>query len=161
MSNILFSFEDLAKGGAMNAVKRAFKKYNLEPTIIEALPSVKRTNGVSYRELALTWADSQQVILRIKQSGDIFQVLVNGKLFPIKHQDDHTRAVREIVDALDAKRAAFQKALAARKTKLPPSIRTAAPKMLETLTQRRDDLVVLRDGLREQLAEITVQGVQP
>lgn len=160
MSNILFSFEDLAKGGAMNAVTRAFKKYSLAPTIIEALPSIKRTNGISYRELALTWTDSQQVILRVKQSGDIFQVLINGKPFPITAQDDHTRAVREIVDALDAKRALFQKALARRKTTLPPSIKTAAPKMLETLTGRRNDLIVIRDSLREQLADITAQGVQ-
>lgn len=158
MSNILFSFEDLAKGGALNAVQRAFKKYNLAPTIVEALPSVKRTNGISYRELALTWSDSQQVILRIKQSGDIFQVLLNGKLLPIKAQDDHLRAAREIVDALDAKRAAFQKALAARKTALPPALKTAAPKLLETLTARRDDLLVLRDGLREQLTELTAEG---
>ncbi len=36
--------------------------------------------GVTYREMVLTFADSQQVVLRIKQTGDIFQVALNGRV---------------------------------------------------------------------------------
>lgn len=151
---ILFSFDDLAKAGPMAAVKKAFAKYQAEPVIIEATPGTKRTSGISYRELTLTFSDSQTVLLRVKQSGDIYQVMLNGKALPIAHQDDHPRAVREIVDALDAKRAAFQKLLIRRKTPLPPSIKTAAPKLQAVLTQRRDDLIVTRDGLQAQLADL-------
>jgi len=154
MSTILFSFDDLAKAGPLNAVKKAFAKYQAEPLSIEALVGTKRTSNIAYRELVLSFPDSQSVVLRIKQPGDIFQVLLNGKALPIVNQLDHMRAVREIVDALDAKRAAFQKALARRKTKLPPSVKTAAPKMLAVLTQRRDDLIVIRDGLRTELSDL-------
>ena len=37
--------------------------------------------------------DEERVVLRIKQSGDIFQVLLNGKVLPIKNQDDHVKAI--------------------------------------------------------------------
>ena len=154
MSTTLFSFDDIAKSQTLAAVKKAFAKYQADPLTVEAVLGTKRTSNIAYRELALSFPDSQTIKLRIKQSGDIFQVLLNGRLLPIVNQLDHTRAVREIVDALDAKRAAFQKALARRKTKLPPSVKTAQPKMLATLVQRRDDLIVVRDGLRTELDEL-------
>lgn len=158
MSITLFPFESLAQPTTLNAVKKAFEKYQSNPLTVEAITGTKRTSGVSYREIAIAFQDSQSVTLRIKQPGDIFQVLLNGKVLPIVNQLDHTRAVREIVDALDAKRASFQKALARRKVKLPPAVKTAAPKLLAVLTQRRDDLIVIRDGLSEQLAELTAQA---
>lgn len=154
MPNILFSFDDLAKSATLDKIAKTFAKYGVQTATVEAVPGTKRTSGVSYREVAISFTDSQQVSLRIKQSGDFYQVILNGKAIPITNQDDHTRAVREIVDTLDAKRAAFQKALDRRKIKPPPSMKTAAPKKIELLTQRRDDLVVTRDGLKEQLAAI-------
>lgn len=151
----VFDFDSLGQSSALKTINRAFARHKLEPINIDVTPGIKRTSGVGYRELILTFSDSQTVKLRVKRSGDIFQVLLNNRALPIKHQDDHQRAVREIVDALDAKRAAFQKAQARRKTKLPKSVKTAAPKLLDQLTQRRDDLIVTRDGLREELAELT------
>ncbi|NCC41654.1 MAG: hypothetical protein EOM21_20010 [Gammaproteobacteria bacterium] len=158
MSSILFPFESLAQPATLNAIKKAFEKYQSTPLTVEAVTGTKRTSGISYREIAVAFQDSQSLTLRIKQPGDIYQVLLNGKLLPIVNQLDHPRAVREIVDAMDAKRASFQKALARRAVKLPPAIKTAAPKMLATLTQRRDDLIVIRDGLSTQLAELTAQS---
>lgn len=155
MNTILFDFENLTRATAQKKITRAFAKYQVEPISLEAAPTIKRASGISYRELVLAFSDSQQAKLRIKKSGDVYQVLINNRVVPIKHQDDHLRAVREIVDLLDAKRAAFQKAQARRKTAIPKSLKTAAPKLLTTLTQRRDDLIVTRDGLRETLAELT------
>jgi hypothetical protein len=116
--------------------------------------SVKRSSGISYRELDLTFADSQRVTVRIKQSGDIFQVLLNGTLLAIRNQDDHVQAIGEIAKAMDAGRAKFQKKLAAAKVKTPPGIRTAAPKLEQVLIEKRDSLKSAIAETREQIAKL-------
>ena len=104
--------------------------------------------------MALTFADSQRVLLRIKQSGDIFQVVLNGKPLPIKNQDDHVKAIAEIVKAMDAGRSRFQKLMAAAKVRPPAGIRTAAPRMEQVLTEKRDALRSAIDDVRQQIASL-------
>lgn len=154
-SKILFSFEDFSsKDKASKAVVRHFSRAGASVVQADASGSIRRSSGVSYRELALAFADSQQVMLRIKQTGDIFQVLLNGKVLPIRNQDDHSKAIAEVVKAMDSGRTAFQKKLARAKVKLPPSIKTAAPKMEQALAEKRD---ALRDAIadaRQRLEEL-------
>lgn len=154
-SKILFSFEDFSsKDKASKAVVRHFARAGASVVQTDASGSIRRSSGVSYRELALAFADSQQVVLRIKQTGDIFQVLLNGKVLPIRNQDDHSKAIAEVVKAMDSGRTAFQKKLARAKVKLPPSIKTAAPKMEQALAEKRD---ALRDAIadaRQRLEEL-------
>ena len=141
MTKQIFSFEDMAIGDkASRAVMKLFSKNHAEVVSQSIDTKIKRSSGISYREMSLTLGDSQVVVLRIKSSGDIFQVLLNKKLIPIKHQDDQVAAVIEIVNAVNAGRTKFQKKLAALAAKLPVAIKTAAPKMLVTLTARRDEL---------------------
>ena len=155
MKNLLFSFEDLsAKDKAAKQAARYFSRAGANVVQQDVPTAVKRSSGITYREMALTFADSQQVVLRIKQSGDIFQVLLNGKVLPIKNQDDHVKAIAEIVQAMDAGRVKFQKVLAAAKVKPPVGIRTAAPKMEQVLTQKRDALKESIASVREQIASL-------
>lgn len=154
MKNLLFSFEDMSVGDkATKQAARQFARAGANVVQQDVSSAVKRTAGVSYRELALTFADSQQVVLRVKQSGDIFQVLLNGKPLPIRNQDDHVQAVAEIVKAMDTSRTAFQKKLAAVQVKPPAGIRTAAPKMQQVLTEKRD-------ALKEAIAEVQAKIVE-
>jgi hypothetical protein len=150
--NLLFTFEDLSvKDKATKLVTRYFMRAGAHVTgVPEISPKLLRSAGITYREMLLVFNDSQRVILRIKQSGDIFQVLLNGKVLPIKNQDNHLKAIAEIVAKMDAGRAKFQKAMSFIKIKPPAGIRTAAPKMVETLTQRRD-------ALKTAIAEINTQ----
>jgi len=104
--------------------------------------------------MVLTFADSQQVILRIKQTGDIYQVLLNGKAIPLKTQDDHVKAIAEIVQAMDAGRSSFQKMLANAKVRPPAGIRTAAPKMEQVLTEKRDSLKAAIASVRAQIESL-------
>jgi hypothetical protein len=162
MQNLLFSFADLSvKDKVVKTIERQFKRAGAEVIQTDINPSLKRASGVTYKELSVSFADSQTVVFRIKQTGDIFQALVNGKVLPIKNQDDHVKAIAEIVDALESGRTKFQKMLARLKTRLPPGIKTAAPRMIETLTQKRDELKSAIEeagrtitGLQEKLAEI-------
>lgn len=153
MANLLFSFDDLStKDRATKQVAKYFTRAGAAPVQVDVSPQVRRTSDVSYRELLLVFADSQKVILRIKQTGDIFQVLLNGKVIPVRSQDDHAKAIAEVVGQLDASRTAFQQKLARTKVKLPPSIRTAAPRMEQVLTEKRD---ALKDAIAQAEQELS------
>lgn len=147
MSNVVFKFDEMtSKDKAAKAVSASFKKAGAEVVQVDVLPTTKRTSGISYRELSLTFADSQTIIFRIKQSGDIFQVLLNKKVKPIAKQDDHEAAIVELVKAMETGRSAYQKKLAKANAKLPKSIKTAAPTKLKLLTAKRD---ALKDAINE------------
>lgn len=154
---LLFSFDDLANEAkakkARDAIIKEFTRagitaINEDGAAISAdMSKVKRTSGVSYREISITFVDSQKVVFRIKAPGDIYQVTVNGKLIPIHNQDDHKKAIAELIGVMDKDRSRVQKALLKTKVELPKTIRTAAPKMIEALTQQRD-------GLKEAIATV-------
>lgn len=156
MKNLLFSFEDLGTKSDKALVK--LKQYfsRASAPVVTAEPGAKtlRTSGISYRELFLTFGDSQRVTLRIKQTGDVYQVLVNDKLTPLKAQDDHIKAVAEIAQKLTAGRDKFQKALANVKVPLPKGIRTAAPKLEEQLKIREEELDAAISEAQQELAEL-------
>ena len=153
MKSLLFSFADLSvKDRAAKQAAKYFSRAGANVVQQDVLSSARRTLGVTYREMALTFADSQVVILRIKQTGDIFQVLLNGKVLPIASQDDHVKAIAEIVQAMDSGRSRFQKVLAAAKVRPPAGVRTAAPKMEQVLTEKRDALKAAITDVREQIA---------
>jgi hypothetical protein len=155
MKNLLFSFEDLStKDKAAKQVMKYFSRAGANVVQQDVNTSVKRSSGVSYREMSLTFSDSQQVVLRIKQTGDIYQVTLNGRILPIKNQDDHVKAIAEIVAAMDAGRTKFQKLVAAAKIKTPPGIRTAAPKIEQVLTEKRDSLKAAIAHVIEETAKL-------
>ncbi len=146
----LFSFEDLAKSDkALRSVIKIFSQAGVlvlnSSSSID--PKIKRSNGISYREMFIAFGDGQIVTLRIKQTGDIFQVLLNLKVVPISNQDDHKKTVTEIVRLLDSNRSKFQAALAKATVPLPKGIKTAAPTMIVALTKQRD-------GLKEAIAMV-------
>lgn len=155
MKNLLFSFGNLSATdpGVKKAVLQ-FERAGSKVAQTDAMTGLKRSSGVSYRELYLVFSDSQRVVLRIKQSGDIFQVLLNGAIMPIKNQDDHVAAVAEIAKAMDAGRTKFQRKLAAIKVKPPAGIRTAAPRMEQVLIQKRDMLKEAIAEVREEIAKV-------
>lgn len=155
MKNLLFSFEDLSvKDKAAKQVARYFARAGATVVQQDVSSTVRRTSGISYREMTLTFADSQQVTFRIKQSGDIYQVLLNNNVLPVRGQDDHVGAIAEIAKAMDSGRTKFQKKLAAAIAKPPPGIRTAAPRMEQALTEKRDALKEAIADVNEQITEL-------
>ena len=154
--NVIFKFEDMnSKDKASKAVLANFKRSGAEAVQIDVSATTKRTSGISYRELSLTFADSQVVVFRIKQSGDIFQVLLNGKVKPMTKQDDHAAAIDEIVKAMENGRSAFQQKLAKAKVTLPKSIKTTVPNKEKALTEKRD---ALQEAIAE--AEKTLEDLR-
>lgn len=155
MKNLLFSFEDLSvKDKAAKQVARYFARAGANVVQQDVSTTVRRTSGVSYREMTLTFADSQTVTFRIKQSGDIYQALLNNNLLPIRDQDNHVGAIAEIAKAMDVGRTKFQKKMAMALVKAPPGIRTAAPKMEQVLTEKRDALKEAIAAVYEKIKEL-------
>ena len=138
----VFKFDELSvKGKVERSLSSLFKRAGAEVVTAEVDPKLKRMSGYSYKELSLTFADSQKIAFRIKQTGDIYQVLVNGKVTPIKNQDDQAAAVAELVAMMNAGRSKFQAKLAKAMVKMPPKIKTAVPKLRQQLEQKRDALI--------------------
>lgn len=154
-NNFIFSFDDLSnKDKAVKAAMKYFSRAGHNAIASDVDPKIKRTSGISYREMTLTFGDSQKVKFRIKQTGDIYQVLLNDKLIPIKNQDDHVQAIAEIVARMSAGASAFQKKLAKANAALPKAIKTAAPKMMQVLTEKRDNLKAAIAAIDEELAAL-------
>lgn len=121
---------------------RVFKRAGAE-IAQSAVLKAKRQNSISFKPVSLILADSQTVELRVKESGDIYQVLLNGKILPIKNQEDEKLAAAEIVKAADANAGKFQKALARKKVKLPTGVKSTVKRKEEVL---REEIAKL-DGL--------------
>lgn len=120
------------------------------------LSAMKRTSGISYKELTFVFADSQQVVFQIKQTGDIFKVKINGREMPIKNQQNIDAAMQEIIAKLDKGRLDFQKKLARTKVTLPPKIRSTVTGEENKLTQREQELDELIAEADKTLRELGV-----
>lgn len=153
---LVFTFEDLSsKDKAAKEAVKQFKKAGATVAQVDVGGNAKKTSGFAYRELFLTFTDSQIITMRIKESGDIYQVLLNKKIVPIRNQDDHTKAIKEMADMMARGRAAFQKRQAIKKVVMPSSIKTAAPKLEIALADRVQVLRSKVEQARTTLAELT------
>lgn len=141
MAITLFSFEDLSsKDKSVRTIQREFNKLGAQVVQTEIPQQTKRTAGITYKQIILTFADSQTVTFNVKKTGDIFQVKLNKKDLPLKNQEDQKAAFKEIVAAMDKGRSAFQKKLARAKVEVPKGVRTAAPKMQEQLATQKTSI---------------------
>lgn len=155
MNTLLIDFEALATSPAkaLRRVVQLITRAGLQVVDVTSDGKTKRANSVKYREALINLSDGQTVTLRVKESGDIGQVQLNGKLIPISAQDDPARAVQEIVGKLDAGRAAFQKRQAAIQMKPPEGIKTAAPKLEATLAEQIAQVDQAITEARQELAQ--------
>lgn len=160
MQNLLFSFEDLSdKDKALRQIQRTFTRMGANVVQTDIPSGTKRRAGISYKEVTLTFADGQTVTFCVKKTGDIFQVKLNNKALPIRNQEDQKKALQEIVDAMDKGRTSFQKRQAMIKVQPPKTVRTAAPKMQEVLSNRKAELQVAIEEAKTELASIRQQIV--
>lgn len=152
MKNIIFNFDEMnSKDKVSKAISKFFSRAGAQIVQIDVPKNIKRTSGISYREVSLTFADSQTVVFRVKQTGDIYQILINNRMRPIKNQDDHISAIDEIVKVMDSGRSAFQKKLAATKVEIPKGVKSTVPKKREALIAKRD---ALNEAIQQAEAEL-------
>lgn len=156
--NILFTWDDLVAGHPIKKLTTIFAGAGASVISATSDGKARRLAGYSYKTLDITFADSQHIELMIKQTGDVFQVKLNGLVIPLKDPDDHKASVKELVAKMDAGRSKFQKKMALVKVELPAGIRSTAAKQSVELAARVVDLdtkitaaVATRDALKAEL----------
>lgn len=155
MKNLLFDFNNLNdKARAVKKAVQAFGRVGANVVSSDVDKTTSRRSGITFRNVHFTFADGQTVTMGIKQSGDVFEVKLNGKLIPLRNQDDHGEAIKEVAAKMDAGRAAYQKALARVKVPLPPAARVSRATLIKTKEQRRDDLKVAVAEAEKTLQEL-------
>lgn len=118
--SLLFSFDKLTQADSViRDIQKEFRRLGTPVATVEIPTTIKRTAGISYREVHMTFSDSQMVTFRVKKTGDIFEVRINNKVVPIRNQDNQKEALGEISKLLTKGRAAFQKKLLQQKVQLP------------------------------------------
>lgn len=153
---ILADYEALATNAknAMRRVTALFQRAGLPVIDVACDGKTKRIAGISFRIVTLSFADSQHIELRIKATGDVYEVRLNGKVQPVKAQDDPNKAVAELVAMLDTGRAKFQKRQAAMQMKPPEGAKSAAPKLRETLVSQIAEVDAQIKDATEELAAL-------
>ncbi|MGL5948130.1 MAG: hypothetical protein ACRCYV_03590 [Aeromonas sp.] len=152
---LLFPFAAVSGSDpALKEVAKQFKQGGAQVVQAEVMPSIKRTSGMAFREIVLTFADSQLITLRIKESGDIFQALINKKLVPLRAQTDHAAAIKELIALLNRGRAAFQRQQAKAKVALPSAVKTAAPTIEALLLTQKAELSAQIAAVDNELAQL-------
>jgi len=106
----------------------------------EFIQKKRRTADVNFQEAFLTLVSGQTITLRVNVTGDIYQVLINNSLRPLKEHSDTEKAVVEIAAQAEKSQAAFQKAQARKVVALPKGMVTARPKLVEALQQQVSEL---------------------
>jgi hypothetical protein len=129
MGTLVFNFSDLDSNAAEQALSLYFKGCGEQVVQTVVDPQIRTSSDIAYKTIDVTFADGQKLTLLVKESGDIFSVLLNGKAFPLKVQDDQETAMAEMVKAIDDGRAAFQEALTKTQAVVPATIRMATPKV--------------------------------
>lgn len=153
---LLIDYDGLAgkTAQAMRRVTQLLTRAGAEVLDVTSDGKTRRIAGVSFREVTITFKDSQALGLRVKATGDVYEVRLNGKVVPMREQDDPAKAVGELVKLIDSSRARFQKRMAALKMKPPEGAKTAAPKLRETLKSQIAEVDEAIGIARETLAEL-------
>lgn len=161
MKALQFNFDNPSEKD--KAVKTVVQRFRLAGAqVITSLvdKTMSRRAGVTYRNLNLTFADGQTVTMAFKSTGDVFEVRVNGKVTPLKDQEDYQAAISEIAGRMDIGRDAFQRAMARTKVPLPPSVRTSRSNMLKAKVEKRDALKQVIATLQNELQSLIAQPTQ-
>lgn len=160
---LLFEYQDLskAKNKAFKAIEKQFKKSGVEVLSIALKGDEKTTSGIKYREVLVSFKDSQTVIFRVKSSGDIYQVVINAKLTPLQNQDDHGKSIAEIAAKLDAGRAKFQQKLAKQAAKLPQGTKSSMPNKKNRLLAETQEIAKALEQAKQELNQLQQETAAP
>lgn len=152
--HLLFSFEELNQAdSAIREIEREFRRLGTPVATTEIPQKTKRTAGITYREVNMTFSDSQIVTFKVKKTGDIFEVKINGKTVPMRNQDDQKKALEEISNYLTKGSAAFQKKLLRQKVTLP-RVSTSSKKQEAVQAERITDIRAEIEAYKAKTADL-------
>jgi len=91
MKTIQFKFDAMGAGNdkAIREITRLFDRAGVQVVASDVAKTLTKRAGVAFRNVDFTFADGQRVTMAVKETGDVFEVKINGKVVPLRQQDDH------------------------------------------------------------------------
>ncbi|WP_426237506.1 hypothetical protein [Pseudomonas sp. TWP3-2] len=137
------SLDFSSPAGAEKAIKQITQQLGRAgQTVVssEFSNKARRSSDTTYREAFLTLVSGQMITLRVNSTGDIYQVVLNKSVMPLKEHTDIEKAVGEIASMAEKNQHAFQKAQARKAVALPRGMSTPKHKQVDALTQQVAEL---------------------
>ena len=156
-NQIKLDFENLTKAGLKKLLK-VFEKQQCPVASVDAPNKSKRESGMLTKSFTLTFEDGQNLQIRVKADGTVYQVRLNNKVMPIKHVDDLDKAVTEMIDYVQDNAKAYERAKIQRekrKIRVPkPAVLTSRKEKIAQAKEELDQLDVSNTALEQQKAEL-------
>ena len=156
-NQIKLDFENLTKAGLKKLLK-VFEKQQCPVASVDAPNKSKRESGMLTKSFTLTFEDGQNLQIRVKADGTVYQVRLNNKVMPIKHVDDLDKAVTEMIDYVQDNAKAYERAKIQRekrKIRVPkPAVLTSRKEKIAQAKEELDQLDASNTALEQQKAEL-------
>ena len=156
-NQIKLDFENLTKAGLKKLLK-VFEKQQCPVASVDAPNKSKRESGMLTKSFTLTFEDGQNLQIRVKADGTVYQVRLNNKVMPIKHVDDLDKAVTEMIDYVQDNAKAYERAQIQRekrKIRVPkPAVLTSRKEKIAQAKEELDQLDASNTALEQQKAEL-------
>ncbi len=105
-------------------------------------------DGQSFKKADFYFENGQRASVRIRETGDLVALAVNGKAYPIKNGDSLASMAKELADYLKKGQADFDKSLAKKLKTI--TLDSAVRPATKTNQQRIDELKAARDEVAAQ-----------
>lgn len=154
-----FSAAGAANRETITQLKKLFAKAGAQVVNVDVATTLSTRAGVKFRSVLVTFGDGQTVTLNVKdETGDVFEIRINGSVVPLRNQDDHAETVKEVAGMMNRKRAAFQRAAAKAKTPVPAGIKATRVKKIDAKRARRDELQGQVNEARTELQDLEAEA---
>lgn len=142
----------------LQPIAKKFKQGGYTVTTVDAPNKGKRESGMLIKTFTLTFEDSQQLLVRVKSDGTIFQVKLNNRVVPVHNVDNIDKAISEMCNLMYDNAKAFARAKAQReRRKLKPPTPSVTTTRSEKISKAKDNLQALtqtNSDMEKQLADI-------
>ena len=142
----------------MKKLLKVFEKQQCPVASVDAPNKSKRESGMLTKSFTLTFEDGQNLQIRVKADGTVYQVRLNNKVMPIKHVDDLDKAVTEMIDYVQDNAKAYERAKIQRekrKIRVPkPAVLTSRKEKIAQAKEELDQLDASNTALEQQKAEL-------
>lgn len=145
-NQVVLNFDKLDENGLKPVLKK-FARQHCPVASVDAPNKGKRESGFLVKNFTLTFEDGQQMLVRVKADGTVFQVRLNNRVVPVKNVGDMDKAIAEMVGYIQENAPAYARARALReKRKAKPPVPSVKTSRREKLAQEKEKLAQLNES---------------
>lgn len=159
-NQVTLNFDKLTEANLKPILKR-FAKWDCPVASVDAPNKGKRESGFLVKHFTLTFEDGQQMLVRVKADGTVFQVKLNNKVVPIKNVNDMDKAIGEMIDYVQDNAKAYARAKMQRerrRIKPPaPSVKTTRQEKLAQEKSKLEQISQSNAAVENQYGEVLAE----